>query len=80
MNDNFLLLPPKEFYAFELSDLANASDEEFDAMVQLNLATTDWVNSKISTADYSDILEWYDIDSGFHLKDVVPYFECFLKS
>lgn len=77
--DSLLILPPKEYFAFELHDIGNATNEEFNAMVKLNQATTDWVNGKISSADYTDILRQYNINEEEQLSDVEWYFSQFLK-
>lgn len=75
MDENSLLYLPtlKEFLSFELSDLANATDAEFQAMLKLNQAGVDWANQQINAAEYTDILSWHGIDAEEHLKDLEWY-------
>ncbi len=77
--ESLLVLPPKEYFAFELSDLANATDDEFNAMIALNKATTDWVNGKINSADYTDILQYYDMNQEQQLSDIDWYFSQLIR-
>lgn len=78
---SLLFLPePKEFFSFELDDLKSATDGEFDAMVQLNIAAVDWVNAKIDTATYTDILAHYGIVPEEHLKEADWYFNRLMNS
>lgn len=72
--ESLLYLPTlKEFLSFELNDLQNATDEEFQAMLDLNQSGADWANQKINAAEYTDILDWHDIDAEEHLKDLEWY-------
>lgn len=59
----------EDFYGFQLEDFANASEAELLAMVRLNGAVANWIERKISTADYTDILSSYDVDPDQHLQD-----------
>lgn len=74
--ESLLFLPtPKEHYGFELIDFSDSSDELFETMVILNQATVDWINQKISTADYTDLLAYFDINPENHLADSELYFK-----
>lgn len=80
MDQPLLFVPDAEdFYGFELEDFANASHEEMMAMVRLNGATANWIDGKISTADYTDILSSYDIDPDEHLQDTDWFYQQILK-
>lgn len=41
---------------------ATSTDSEFDAMIHLNQSAMDFVDQKIDTGTYQDILEFYGID------------------
>lgn len=72
MTEESLIFVPdaREFYSFNLTDLANATDEDFQAMIALNQATNDWLIGKINSAEYTDILSQYGINPDEHLQDM----------
>lgn len=72
MTEEPLIFVPdaRDFYSFELTDLANATTDDFQAMVALNQATSNWTSGTIDTAEYTDVLSWYDINPDEHLQDI----------
>ncbi len=64
---------PWEDFSFYLEDPKIASDAEFDAMVQLNLATDDWLKGKVDTAEYTDYLSYHNVNVDDHLKPIDWY-------
>lgn len=75
MNDEPLIIVPdaSDYYSFELNDIANATDDEFQAMITLNQATTNWVHRSIDTAEYTDVLSHYDVNPDAYLNDMDWY-------
>lgn len=75
-----LILPSaKEFYSFELADFINSTNEEIEAMIQLNQASADWLKGKIDTATYTDILSFHNIDAEKHLQDTDWYLDQLIR-
>lgn len=52
----------RELLLVGLEDFANATDDELNAMLLINQAGTDWLNGKLDTRTYTDILLQYGFD------------------
>lgn len=82
MHEDPLIFVPdaRDFYSFELTNLASATDDDFKAMVTLNQATSNWTAGTIDTAEYTDVLSFYDISPDKHLQDIDWFMQQLEKS
>ena len=60
--ENFLHLPDYAGEILCVSVAADADDFAFDGMIQTNQASFDWVEGRLDTGTYFEVLDHYGID------------------
>jgi hypothetical protein len=74
MNNKIIQIPDVwEDFGFYLNDPKEASDDEYKAWADLNIATDNFLKGKIDVTEYTDYLSWYNVDVEDHLQPVDSY-------
>lgn len=79
MNNIIQIPDPFDDFSVYLDDPKEASEKEWEALAEINLATQRFLNGKMDIAEYSDYLSYYEVDVDNHLKPIDWYLNQYEK-